>query len=993
MSNIGGLSASAIATRLENQFALATLNFDFSLVKIDAPKEFHQFGQSLSPWRRKRAEIGSAHRTARKLGALFDQVVNPGKALVEAYGQRVSEISSSEVAAFNRNAQSRLFKNQAGADGTAIWAAATSGQAAIAVVLLTCMLARMWDAPKAVSIWVELIEKRKLQIEETCNGSEPSHLAPLAAAQQTITRNEISEWDASARAWLATADKVMEAQHQRVEFVLFQLSLAVDNSSDVFESVIRAWNTSMATMDRLIQGIPQRVYNSAVLIAIFAWHLYPDIELFGRITKSSIQRDALVRSGGCLTVGLEDDDLERGQGVYWSLSLASLRFYGDPVFATQHAKDESRVPFVDLALTTLGSILASWECSSFDAAFDLLEGANVWDLARNPHSWLNLLCGASLTLLDEDQLRAKRSRGLVSLGVRRGSMFVQPLEQKAPACFGLADLNTLLQLQTDDDARIEFLRAIASKMNLASNHSKAIIRYLNHSTKRVEYASVLPIQRGQKRDHEGNNRFDSRHVRWICNEESFGRCSCMDAPHQCNNTRQAQVKEMGEEYREFNNNDVVIDTEENSINWYNPNQKPLANQVADREKQNNASEECEFTANSYHMNRLRGEHYELLLGILDVAAIYVIQEPIESRNEFDRKQSTMALPMLEIANMLFSSKVSSTSLVRHMVETFSITPERGQTDSNEPFCFARSMEAFSSAALVYEQLPGSTIALRVLEQNLWRAAWLPSIDFRTSPFRPCRLNMMQTFSCVSMFESGNLNIPPIELKNVFAMSAGNSIYASARLVMDPHEKCEESELRRIIGNVGKAGLTMLIPPANPVLRKPALETWEMINHDLFTADSVCEDHFANTSVHLSFTGYEQPVPSAVCHGDQDVTACYLETIVSIFDGGRKVGDIDILRALQDVRLFRMPVKRNCMHERTSQKPPRWTILDSWVELLELSGPRIGIVRAHTNPLARLAATVASIQMGFERCIVLSEECCYLCAFDFMSDLSSKQQQV
>lgn len=86
-----------------------------------------------------------------------------------------------------------LFEKHAGADGTAIWAAATSGNAAIAVVLLACMLARMWDAPKATSIWAELVEKRKLQIAEVCDGSEPSQLAPIAAAQQDISRKDIAE--------------------------------------------------------------------------------------------------------------------------------------------------------------------------------------------------------------------------------------------------------------------------------------------------------------------------------------------------------------------------------------------------------------------------------------------------------------------------------------------------------------------------------------------------------------------------------------------------------------------------------------------------------------------------------------------------------------------------------------------------------------------------------------------------------------------------------
>src|SRR3569833_293742 len=66
---------------------------------------------------------------------------------------------------------------------------------AIAVVLLACMLTRMWDGPKATAILVELVEKRKAQIAGLCDSSNLSHHALLAAAQQDITRRELAGWD------------------------------------------------------------------------------------------------------------------------------------------------------------------------------------------------------------------------------------------------------------------------------------------------------------------------------------------------------------------------------------------------------------------------------------------------------------------------------------------------------------------------------------------------------------------------------------------------------------------------------------------------------------------------------------------------------------------------------------------------------------------------------------------------------------------------------
>lgn len=89
-----------------------------------------------------------------------------------------------------------------GADGTAIWAAATSGPNAIPVLLLGCMLARIWSGPEATSLWVELVDHKRREIEESCTGDSTSHYVLLQAAHQEITRPNLADWDASTRAWL-----------------------------------------------------------------------------------------------------------------------------------------------------------------------------------------------------------------------------------------------------------------------------------------------------------------------------------------------------------------------------------------------------------------------------------------------------------------------------------------------------------------------------------------------------------------------------------------------------------------------------------------------------------------------------------------------------------------------------------------------------------------------------------------------------------------------
>ena len=124
------------AFQIENTLALAYISFDFSLFKVTAPPEYQPLGAALSDSRRSNAEDGIQHITARKLGALFQQDLPSTPNLVKAYGRRVSEISSNGKVNPKGTSTDGTFASHVGADGTTIWAAATSGQGAMAVHLL-----------------------------------------------------------------------------------------------------------------------------------------------------------------------------------------------------------------------------------------------------------------------------------------------------------------------------------------------------------------------------------------------------------------------------------------------------------------------------------------------------------------------------------------------------------------------------------------------------------------------------------------------------------------------------------------------------------------------------------------------------------------------------------------------------------------------------------------------------------------------------------------
>lgn len=294
--DISKITAAAVAQTNEFQLALASLNFDFSLFKVEAPQEYKAVGLSLSPSRKQNAEEGPAHRTARKLDAIIGSMVTSPDALVKVYGQRVSEICSTPSSNPRGSRAHGMFQNYVGADSTTIWAAATSGKGALAVHLLACMLARLWTPAEATSIWVEIVEERKAQISAECDPNEPSHYALIRASHLEVTRAELANWDAGARAWLAIADKANQRQHSQLRLIIENLSISVNNNSVVFSSVIKAWQSAMEMVQNLLMGISQRVNSGAVLLALSAWHLYPDMDVFCVSNKTVEQKDPSCRA-------------------------------------------------------------------------------------------------------------------------------------------------------------------------------------------------------------------------------------------------------------------------------------------------------------------------------------------------------------------------------------------------------------------------------------------------------------------------------------------------------------------------------------------------------------------------------------------------------------------------------------------------------------------------------------------------------------------------
>ncbi|KAK3681316.1 hypothetical protein B0T22DRAFT_523463 [Podospora appendiculata] len=214
-----------------------------------------------------------------------------------------------------------------------------------------------------------------------------------------------------------------------------------------------------------------------------------------------------------------------------------------------------------------------------------------------------------------------------------------------------------------------------------------------------------------------------------------------------------------------------------------------------------------------------------------------------------------------------------------------------------------------------------------------------------------------------------------------AMAIGDSIYASTCLSSDPYDTERADSLIHVLGNVGKPGVSLLIPP--PSSRVLKLKTNNQVGL------------FNETSLHLLLTEYR--VPYVVEHqGARDIQTFFQEAAVSIYDNGTWFGDIDIMKAVsQDSLVTRTPSA--CTHgvlpmadpadwqavgkekrkkkkkakavaaatptgERVGEFQNRIRTIENWYELLDKPSAPV-IARTRRNWMASLAFTGLNSQLG------------------------------
>ncbi|KAL8718339.1 MAG: hypothetical protein Q9225_004518 [Loekoesia sp. 1 TL-2023] len=245
---------------------------------------------------------------------------------------------------------------------------------------------------------------------------------------------------------------------------------------------------------------------------------------------------------------------------------------------------------------------------------------------------------------------------------------------------------------------------------------------------------------------------------------------------------------------------------------------------------------------------------------------------------------------------------------------------------------------------------------------------------------PESLSLAYCLSCIASFETGYLDLDPGKLQEVFAVSHENSIYVASPLLADPSEPLPLYPVRRIIGNIGKPGLAVLVAPQVPKMRALGYDAWNFITHRPF--DGQLEDNFAATSLHLSMTGYQLPLNTGT-HGSRDHEAVFVESVISVYDRGDWVADLDVLKAYKSWDKSNQDKNGSCMHPEVEQQDasifPSLVCIDTWVELLDRPSG-YSLVRARGNQSARLAAATIATQKDYQFQIV-RPDCCWRCKFE------------
>lgn len=729
------------------------------------------------------------------------------------------------------------------------------------------------------------------------------------------------------------------------------ISFSVSTHETLYEAVVDAWSSALVALENLVKGAPQRINSGAVLLGLSAWHIYPDILLAG--TNQYIeQKDDLVGRGGVITIGLTNQDAD-DKGVFWSLPLAHARYYGDPVTVKRYAGvEQSQFTFENFVFVVLGSVIGSWKAPLVDTSVMLqlvrTLSAAVRDGLRYPKShtwrylsledrspeqiglrWLLCLGFAAERYFQATGLDLQLVNRLISFGRRRCSDFISGPHSQDLRFFGLTDFGVLARAFNEPPGTIQ-----------ASGHGEfgapRSVRFLARWAERElepEIARRIVIKY-----------WGSMYTR--LDDRAFH--------HPRKRQKGLNSKPAGQLYH-----------------WGTPPRESLdeAGTVPADDMDEVSPAGRAMVAQGPGQDR---EPFRFLCGDSSAAAIFVPEDLVGVVAD-TRKVKSNHMDVPQLIRCIEQGDLEPKWIVS-LLNDFCSHP------GAEPA--VQSLMAVAAAEAVYSKLPGAKVDLQVTSSTICKSHWWN--EFR----KPERQTLQAIFSCIAYFQTGGLDLDTSTIgSETFALCHASSIFVASCLLSDPLDVGSDSPVERITGNIGKPGLAFLLAPVNPKIRKLDLASWHMIAHEPF--DGSPSEGFGGASFHLSFTGYELAL-DLKRRGDRDAPGSLLEATVSLHDKGEWVADLDILGA--STLWTRFQPGPSCEHS-PDQKQDVASLapvvsMDSWLELLD---PPIhhGILRAHGNWAARLAAAALATQLTPRRdVVILPRTPCWACVSSTVQALAA-----
>ncbi|KAI8631687.1 hypothetical protein F5Y19DRAFT_463390 [Xylariaceae sp. FL1651] len=959
MNTIGKIQASLASATQETTLALANANFDFSLIKFEAPAEYRELGVALSKKKRSEAEFGSVHVTAQRLGSLFQSILPATPNLIQAYGQRASEIAQSLATTPQSDEAYGPFRDWIGFDGTSIWAAATSSSAAISCHLLACMLACCWRPEEATAIWLEIVSERKRELEEKVAHAESFSVDDAVSAKLSLDKEQLAAWDNSARAWLAAANDspVVQSRQKAIRGLLDKVNGTVHSQQDVYTSVTAAWRLALETLEKVVCGMSFGVDEGAVVLALMSWHLYPNIILLKNGTVEVKQKDDLVQSSQ-ITIGLTRPAIGNhtgNNGVHWSLSLGHLRYYGSGRVTSRSLRctpsGNSRFTFDEFLLIILGACMSQWsqyEEITIQSATDFIillmskfeEVLSSVDSSKSQldGSWIRLILSALTRLKISTQTEQRNAFRFLNLGWRypnlaklnkslsrdqfRGGPFIN---YPCYHAFGLGTLQFGQVLRKADDQEA-FLKD-SMKCFMSPRH------YRTGPHKKYNIVLLLPKYQ------------DLTEIIFYCR-----------VPFESSKIGKGAYKEI----REVRTDGSYIITPrtiriepEGTLLWEQPSRpiERLLKKACPLFRKSNEYRSFEFSCVAkFHSHD-------------------VYSSQIHDTEWF----CDASLPSAKIRDYLCTKQIDQSALLRFLSGSLF-------------FSFLRILSAGSE---LYAGIPGATISPNILEtQNLHTFVSESSRVSSRDHGAILRHNFTQAlaFRFLVFLETahdlGVLKFVGDDLLNssgwndVLAVSTEDTLYMDPIIIGNP-----PADRSHMYGWF--SGLDLLD------LKKPDPKSWQLINHYPF--DGKLEDCFSSTSLHLRFSGYSQVLDFGA--HNRISNGARVEAVVSAFDQGEWLGDVDILRALRTPSYLRIVDRKpDCLHSTVDHLPQRELVtIENWEELLSPHPSVPGVVKCHGNWQARLTAVSLCVRLCY-RTLLFDRHGCWDCAFKTLDawDLISRR---